>query len=99
MPEPKPPVVSQTVIIGDGSSNNVVIQAYGDNQHISVGRAVALVLTQYEHCRITSAQDVRRELDWLAPYARATPLLARERELEDTQRFLDDPRRVLMRVA
>jgi hypothetical protein len=73
-------------------SGNTVVQLVGDGNTVVAGHA-HLTLT-----RFVARRQIRRDLDRLSPYTRATPLLGRETELASLHVFLNDPRPMLARV-
>jgi tetratricopeptide (TPR) repeat protein len=83
--------LGQTAAIPQGNGNTI-IQIVGDGNTVIPGRP-HLRLTRYLTRRV-----VRVELDWLSPYCRSTALIGREHELEELQKFLDDPRPTLVRT-
>lgn len=83
--------LGQTAAIPQGNGNTI-IQIVGDGNTVIPGRT-HLRLTRYLTRRV-----VRVELDWLSPYCRSTALIGREHELEELQKFLDDPRPTLVRI-
>jgi len=84
-------LLGQTAAIPQGDGNTI-IQIVGDGNTVVPGRP-HLRLTRYLTRRV-----VRVELDWLSPYCRSTALIGREHELEELQKFLNDPRPTLVRT-
>lgn len=74
------------------STIGTIVQIVG-NGNVIVPTHAHLALTRYENRR-----PIRREIDWLSPYTRSTPLIGRDKELSALNGFLSDARRILVRV-
>lgn len=70
-----------------------LVQIVGSRNKAVLGpRAPLLHLTRY------LGVPIRSELDRFSPYTRSVPLVGREHEMSELQRFLQDPRPILARV-
>ena len=71
---------------------STIIQRVGNGKQVVPGHP-HLELTRY-----LGTPQVRSDLDWLSPYTRSTRLIGREREMQELQALLADPRPILARV-
>lgn len=78
--------------MASASQGSTIIQIEGD------GNTVVQGLPHLRLTRYFNRREVRSDLDRLSPYTRTTRLIGREREMQDLQAFLKDPRPLLARV-